>query len=234
MSAHLVMLSKQKVIENGLNFLSEAISKKSIPGFQSSRTLEAVENTNGVEFTKYLNPIRNTEMGDLQNTEQPLDLATPDGYFAVQTPQGIRYTKNGHFSLTTDGTLQTSDGYPVLNAGGGIITVLDQSSFSVASDGIMATKEGIIGQIKVVQFSNEQEMDDKNLPGYFNTTQTEQIPERYNVLQGSLQGSNVNGVQAMIDFSLLSHKWLDSFKFQKQYNDFENSLHEKLVNTNQG
>jgi flagellar basal-body rod protein FlgF len=234
MSAHLVKLSKQQAIESSIKFLSDAVAKKSIPGFQSSKTHEVLENTNGVEFIKYLHPIRNIETGDLQNTEQPLDIATTDGYFAVQTPKGIRYTRNGHFSLTPDGTLQTSDGHKVLNAGGGTITVMDQSSFSVANDGTLSTNAGVIGQIKVVRFSDEQNMQDEDLPGYYKTSQTEIIPENFRVMQGVLQGSNVNGVQAMIDFSLLSHKWLDTFKFHKQHNEFENKLHDSLVSTNHG
>lgn len=70
--------------------------------------------------------------GPLRETGEPLDLAIEgDGFFAVRTPDGIRYTRNGSFTLNQDGSIVTKQGYLVLSgtdpvtlpAGGGIIRV---------------------------------------------------------------------------------------------------------------
>ncbi len=52
--------------------------------------------------------------GAIQMTEEPLDLAIEgEGFFQVQTTEGVRYTRNGHFTLDADRQLVTPSGYPV-------------------------------------------------------------------------------------------------------------------------
>ena len=58
-----------------------------------------------------------------RDTGEPLDFAiVGEGFFAVQTAQGTRYTRNGQFSLDTQGRLVTAAGDPVLDSGGRPIT----------------------------------------------------------------------------------------------------------------
>src|ERR1051325_8667980 len=57
--------------------------------------------------------------GEMQSSGNPFHLAiNGDGLFAVQTPRGERYTRNGSFTLRADGTIVTSAGDPVLGEGG--------------------------------------------------------------------------------------------------------------------
>ena len=61
-----------------------------------------------------------------RETGEPLDFAiTGDGFFAVQTAQGVRYTRNGQFSLDPQGRLVTAQGDPVLDTAGRAITTTD-------------------------------------------------------------------------------------------------------------
>ena len=61
-----------------------------------------------------------------RETGEPLDFAiNGDGFFAVQTAQGVRYTRNGQFSLDPQGRLVTAAGDPVLDAAGRAITAAD-------------------------------------------------------------------------------------------------------------
>ena len=58
-----------------------------------------------------------------RDTGEPLDFAiVGDGFFAVQTGQGTRYTRNGQFSLDAQGRLVTADGDLVLGRSGRTIT----------------------------------------------------------------------------------------------------------------
>src|SRR5205809_840889 len=62
--------------------------------------------------------------GPLRQTGQPLDLALEgDGFFAVKAPQGIRYTRDGQFSLDAQRHLVTATGLPVLDEKGNAVTV---------------------------------------------------------------------------------------------------------------
>ena len=58
-----------------------------------------------------------------RDTGEPLDFAiVGEGFFAVRTAQGTRYTRNGQFALDPQGRLVTAQGDPVLDAGGNAIT----------------------------------------------------------------------------------------------------------------
>ncbi|MEZ6185764.1 MAG: flagellar hook-basal body protein [Planctomycetota bacterium] len=60
--------------------------------------------------------------GDLQHTGSPLDLAIKgDGFLAVDTPAGVRYTRAGALRRDVDGTLVTASGETVLDQGGGSV-----------------------------------------------------------------------------------------------------------------
>src|SRR5947209_9176084 len=57
--------------------------------------------------------------GPIRDTGEPLDFAVQGaGYFAVATPQGVQYTRNGQFALSPQGTLQTALGFQVLGQNG--------------------------------------------------------------------------------------------------------------------
>lgn len=57
--------------------------------------------------------------GNFKLTNQPLDLAVDGpGFFAVQTPSGVLYTRAGDFKINAQGQIVTTDGYPVLALGG--------------------------------------------------------------------------------------------------------------------
>jgi flagellar basal-body rod protein FlgG len=60
----------------------------------------------------------------IQETGEPLDFAIQGkGFFAVQTAQGVRYTRNGRFTATAAGVLTDQNGNPVLSQTGAQIRV---------------------------------------------------------------------------------------------------------------
>src|SRR3954469_22970764 len=57
--------------------------------------------------------------GSIRETDEPLEFAIEGtGFFAIQTPAGVRYTRNGQFSVSANGTLVTAQGHQVLGQGG--------------------------------------------------------------------------------------------------------------------
>jgi flagellar basal-body rod protein FlgF len=77
--------------------------------------------------------------GQISQTGKELDVALAGrGFFAVQTPDGVRYTRDGSFQRSADGTLVSAQGYPVLGQGGpitlpaGAVTIDSHGAVSVA------------------------------------------------------------------------------------------------------
>lgn len=83
----------------------------------------------------------------IHETGQPLDFAIAgEGFFAVRTPEGVRYTRDGQFAASASGQLADSFGNPVLGQGGAPIRVGAQGRVPVASLGVFklsgAEKQG--------------------------------------------------------------------------------------------
>jgi flagellar basal-body rod protein FlgG len=130
-------------------------------------------------------------MGPLNKTDRPEDLALgSQGFFAVQTPEGERYTRNGHFQLDETGTLKTTEGFEVLGLNGAITGLTP--SFTVKSDGTVNDKNVNIAQLRIV------DMPIANLKregqSLYSATQTPALANAntLQVLQGTIENSNVD------------------------------------------
>ena len=81
--------------------------------------------------------------GPIEHTGNPLDVAIDgNGFLAVQTPRGERYTRNGALQINATGELVTSDGYQVLGDGGPITFQPTDRDISISPDGTISVREG--------------------------------------------------------------------------------------------
>jgi flagellar basal-body rod protein FlgF len=83
----------------------------------------------------------------LQETGEPLDFAIAgSGFFAVRTAAGVRYTRDGQFTVSAQGLLTDANGNPVLSQAGAPITVPASGKVPAASLGVFevptAAKQG--------------------------------------------------------------------------------------------
>jgi flagellar basal-body rod protein FlgF len=117
--------------------ISNDLANSSTPGYKSDRSAQAsfaevmLQNTRTGQvvgplgFGAQIDEIR-TDLAPapMRQTGEPLDFAIDgEGFFAVQTPQGVRYTRNGQFSANAQGQLVNAQGHPVLSQGGAPIQV---------------------------------------------------------------------------------------------------------------
>ncbi len=148
--------------------------------------------------------------GTIQQTGNPLDVAIEgNGFLAVNRPNGeVAYTRAGTLRLDAQGRVVTTDG---LTVEPGINVPADATNISIAPDGtISATQPGQhtptpLGQLRLVTFPNPDGLQalGHNL---FTATGASGEPTagapgsdgRGTLLQGSLEGSNVEVVQEMI------------------------------------
>lgn len=139
----------------------------------------------------------NMNPGEVYSTGNPLNLAIlGEGYFAVQTPRGERYTRAGSFSLRNDGTLITPQGDPVLGEGGPMI--ITGGKIEVTIDGLVSSSQGQVGKLKIVRFTNPQQAlrEGGNL---FQVNERDVTPAaEVQIMQGGLEQSNVNPIDGMV------------------------------------
>ncbi len=140
---------------------------------------------------------RDLRHGNGQVTGNPLDvMINGDGYFAVNTPNGVRYTRAGNFQVDANGQLVTAQGYAVAGRGGAIQFLENDKNIVIRGDGSVVADGEERGQIDVVRFDNPGLLRktggallESDIPGVSDVNAT--------VSQGILEGSNVQPVLEM-------------------------------------
>ena len=138
--------------------------------------------------------------GPITQTGRPLDVAIQgEGFFAVKTPQGERYTRAGSFSVTQKGELVMPGGGQVMNEVGQPVTVPpDAKSVRIAADGSVDADGTISGRIKVVKFTNQAGLE-KEGNILFKSTQSSGRPKiaPADLATESVEGANTSVVLGM-------------------------------------
>ena len=136
---------------------------------------------------------QNFTEGPIKNTGNPLDIAIHgDGYFVMDTPDGERYTRNGHLNLTSEGKLVDLNNQAILSdAGTPFFFGPDDNGIQIASDGSISTNNGQIGKIRVVKFDTPQNLQKRAGGLYFSEDPPVDITNP-SIIQNSLESSNVN------------------------------------------
>ena len=136
---------------------------------------------------------QNLAEGPIKNTGNPLDVAIHgDGYFVVDTTDGEHYTRNGHFSLSNDGKLVNLNNQAILSdAGTPFFFGPEDKDIEIAADGLVSTKNGELGKIRIVKFDTPQNLQ-KKASGLYSTEDQPVDVTNPTLLQKSLESSNVN------------------------------------------
>jgi flagellar basal-body rod protein FlgF len=178
-------------------YRADTVALRAVPvrGNEAGTRVFTVETTTGSDFAS----------GPMQSTGRPLDVAVQGpGWIAVQALDGNEaYTRAGNLQVSADGTLQLPNGLPVLGEGGPI-TVPADAQLSVAPDGTVSAKTANsptvnqVGRIKLVN-PDSAELE-KGLDGLFRVRGGDPAgaDESVRLAEGTLEGSNVNVVEAMI------------------------------------
>jgi flagellar basal-body rod protein FlgF len=140
------------------------------------------------------------EQGATERTDNPDDLAIEgDGFFAIETPNGTRYTRAGDFTVSPQGLLTDKLGNPVLSDSGPIPVI--GNDLTVGTDGNISVDGVGVGKLKIVDFDKPYNLV-KAENGYFarkDETVAEKPVKTISIRQGYLEKSNVNAVEVMVD-----------------------------------
>jgi flagellar basal-body rod protein FlgF len=189
-----------EVIANNLaNLGTPAFKRESVQFEQYVVPLPATEAEGGgqvnVSFVLDRGVLRDLTTGRFEQTGSLLDMSLDgDGYFVVQTPDGERYTRNGHFRLDEQGQVVTEQGY-VLQSDGGAITLQPQDGdLRVGADGSLSTDLQLLGKLRVVTFNDERALKKAGGSLFDAAGATATPAATVRVRQGMIEKSNVEPV----------------------------------------
>ena len=210
-------------------FLADLNYFRSVPidGEGDKTRVNAVDHGNAVDF----------KPGTKMTTGRDLDIALQgDGWFVVQAPDGSEaYTRRGDLQIDPNGFVTTSNGLPMMGAGGPIV-IPPAEKVSIGSDGTISiipigagpNETAEIDRIMMV--APEYAQMEKGEDGLMRMKADENgdrplAPPDPNqrLQQGMLEGSNVNTVNEMVDMIELQRKFEMQIKMMKTAKEMADS-----------
>jgi flagellar basal-body rod protein FlgG len=183
-----------QLISQNLSNVQTAGYKKDVPVFSTlfAGRLDFFENQ------KSEGSAISFQQGSIEKTGNPLDLAIDgEGFFKVMTPNGVRYTRAGHFKLDREQRLTNANGFPVLGRNGEI--KLNGKEIVAERDGTIKVDGAEANKIALVTFNDLTRLNKEgNNLLRSATSDGEREVDSASVFQGYLEQSNVNSIEEMV------------------------------------
>ncbi len=234
-----IALSRQMALWKQMDIVSNNMANMNTSGYKQDDAvftsyLAKTENAgkgivgNPLYFTEDFGSYQNFKEGVIAHTGNTFDVAIKgDAFFAVETPDGERYTRKGQFSLNPDGMVTTMDGYPLLSENGEPFFIAPgEQEVTITESGEVLTENGTLGRIRLASFADNQKLL-KTADTMFENTDgnaMEYNGGNYIVVQRSVEKSNVDPISEMTKLIKLQR----SYEYVQQMIDQE---HERLSNT---
>jgi flagellar basal-body rod protein FlgF len=242
-NAQLISLSRQIALQRQMDVVANNMANINTTGFKAENIL----------FEEYVMPIARDQ--DFPRLDQPLsyvqDWATMhdlsggamvqsgneldvglngDGFFAVQTAAGERWTKSGSFQLSANGTLVDLNGNPVLGEGGPIQFGPEENGILIAADGSISTSAGPKGRLRLVEFANPQELTREGSNLFAGGTPVPATNTR--AMQGFTEKSNVSGVSEMAEMIRVTRAYESAANLAQKQDELRRSAIQRLGEAN--
>jgi flagellar basal-body rod protein FlgF len=229
-----VALSRQVALMREMTVLANNVANIGTTGFRAERTLfDTVLRRAGaageVAFVQDVGTAYDLRPGPLAATGSPLDIAIDgDGWLAFATSDGTGYSRGGRLQRAPDGTLTDSTGRPLLDDAGAPIAVpTADGEISIAADGTVSTRAGQIGRIGLASFTEPRALRPRG-DGLW-ASAAAPLPSTARVVQGMLEGSNVEPVLEMTRLIETTRAFEGTQRLIETHHDLERRAVERLL-----
>lgn len=242
-SGLLMQQSRLDTISNNLANMNTNAFKKDMAVFSVYRPKDERYPQNFIRETSYNKTINTAVMlddiatdhrrGHMSKTDNSFDFALEqeNAFFAIDTPWGIRYTRDGAFTRNADGDLVTQEGYPVMSRnaqGTANINIPRNARFETDKIGTIYTN-GVPGtRIMVVEFDNLEKLQKVGRNQYAAVGIEPAEADNAGVRQGYLEGSNVNPIAEMVQMVEASRGYEMYSKAVQTFDEIEGQAATKI------
>lgn len=214
--------------------------KEEMPIKDNTKEASKFINAVGVRVPQVVEEYVKYEQGGIKHTGNALDFALKreDAFFMVETPNGIRLTQNGSFSVNGEGILTTKEGYPVLPAtyfqNQQYITIPEDGELRVDQSGGVYNREDQIGNLMIVRSDDVKSLlkEGSSLFKFKDLQEVTQLEEGNLVAQGFLETSNINPVSEMVSL-IETNRLVEMYQkvMKSHMNDLNSEAVSKLAST---
>jgi len=203
----MIGISQQMALRRQMDVIANNLANMNTTAFKAEglvfqEYLKEIQTDGGATDVSYVLDIgvnRDMSIGKLLVTNNPLEFAIEnEGYFVVETEQGLRYTRNGQFSLDEQGQLVTRDGFPVMDTDDRPIIINQTAEHIVVDqDGSIRIDGRAAQQIRVVDFENPKALLQEGSSLFSAEDQRPEDVLAPQIVQGALESSNVMPIVQM-------------------------------------
>ena len=236
-----IALSRQLTLRRELSVVAHNLANMNTPAFKSERVIfrEFIDKpvpNQPISFVQDLGMSRNLTEGPITPTGNDLDLAiSGPGYFSVETPDGVRYTRHGRLQLDGQGQLVNSQGAPILSNGGAPITVpIGSGTLTISADGTISGSGGTIARIGLSEFENPGGLERDANGLYDSGDQAAAAATESEVNQGMLEQSNVQPIVEMTRMIDIHRSYQSAAKLVTSNHEQAMRAINKLIRARQG
>ncbi len=144
---------------------------------------------------------RDPAVGPLRSTGKPLDLALEGpGFFAVETPGGVGYTRDGRFRRESDGAVRNFSGHALLGEQGAIRfpeAARWDATLEIDEEGTVWVDGQEVDRLLVRDFPGFRGLQEAGGSFFYPTGAEAGVPVETRVIQGTLEDANTSGVAEM-------------------------------------
>lgn len=242
-NAQLISLSRQIALQRRMDVVANNVANMNTTGFKAENILfeeYVMPVARDQDFPRLDQPlsyvqdwatVHDLSGGAMIQTGNPLDVGlNGDGFFAVQTPAGERWTKAGSFQLSANGTLVDASGNPVLGDGGPIQFGPEETGITVGSDGSISSSAGPKGSLRLVEFANPQELTRQGDNLWAGGTPV--AATNTSAMQGFVEKSNVSGVAEMAEMIRVTRAYESAANLAQKQDELRRSAIQRLGDAN--
>jgi flagellar basal-body rod protein FlgF len=145
--------------------------------------------------------------GPMQRTGNPLDLGIEgQGFFAVQTASGLRFTRDGSFQRSQGGVLVTGAGEPVMSQTKQPI-IIPPGTVAVGADGSLSVAGAVFASVGVFAFPAGTQLKAEGANRYAAPDGAViSQSQKYELHQGELEGANQDVIQGSLDLLMMQRQ----------------------------
>lgn len=242
-NAQLIGLSRQIALQRQMDVVANNIANLNTTGFKAEQILfeeykMPVARHNDFErrdqvlsYVEDWATVHDMTAGAAVQTGNPLDVAlNGEGFFAVQTPAGERWTRAGAFQISAAGQLVDLSGNPVLGQGGPIQFGPEETDILIATDGTVSSSEGTKGRLRIVEFDNPQALTREGSNLFAGGTPRPATATR--AMQGFIERSNVSGVAEVAEMIRVTRAYESIANLARNQDDLRRDAIQRLGSAN--
>lgn len=200
-----VSLSAEVALEQRLDTIADNIANMNTVGYRATGVSFESEMARAgdarLSYASMGSDFISRRLGGLIKTDNTLDFAVQgDGWFGIETPHGVAYTRDGRAKIDESGTLRTLNGDLILDAGGAPILInAGAGPLTVSADGMITQNGRQVGAIGLFAIDPTAKLRRAENSGVVPDKPATPILEftRDGVVQGAVEGSNVDPVREM-------------------------------------